>query len=166
MFITNTIIQFSTISDMKPVWKQRLTTVDNLSLSLMILRQRTINMRAFRAMTISHSVLIVLLYLGAAKKYFPAKQGTYNRRGDVHGAFPHSLLISSFVVISILVKNVKSIFLSVSASTKAMKFLCLLLLCFFSGGFSDPQKLVNIDFIGRGYDVFYGNPQSNQGPML
>ncbi len=43
-----------------------------------------------------------------------------------------------------------------------MKFLCLVLLCTFSGGFSDPQKLVNIDFVGRGYDVFYGNPQSNQ----
>jgi hypothetical protein len=97
-----------------------------------------------------------------SKKYFPAKQGTYNRREDVHGAFPHSLLISSFVIISILVKNVQSIFLSVSVSTKAMKCLCLLLLCFFSVGFSDPQKLVNIDFIGRGYDVFYGNPQSNQ----
>jgi hypothetical protein len=52
------------------------------------------------------------------KKYFPVKQGTYNRREDVHGAFPHSLLISCFVIISILVKNVQSIFCLFQFQTK------------------------------------------------
>jgi hypothetical protein len=34
------------------------------------------------------------------------------------------------------------------------------LLCCLCEAWSATQRLANIDYVGRGYDVFYGNPQA------
>ena len=41
-----------------------------------------------------------------------------------------------------------------------MKFIGVLALLGFSGALADPEKLINIDYLGRGYDIFMGNPQT------
>lgn len=41
-----------------------------------------------------------------------------------------------------------------------MNFLGVLALWAFSGALADPDKLLNIDYVGRGYDIFQGNPQT------
>jgi hypothetical protein len=43
-----------------------------------------------------------------------------------------------------------------------MKLIFFFLFCTFSGGLSEPNRLINIDYIGRGYDIYYGNPQTEQ----
>jgi len=42
-----------------------------------------------------------------------------------------------------------------------MKQINFILAFLVSGSLADPTKLVNIDFIGRGYDIFLGNPQAD-----
>ena len=36
-----------------------------------------------------------------------------------------------------------------------------ILLCTASGVIAAPAKLINVDFAGRGYDLFQGNPQAD-----
>jgi hypothetical protein len=43
-----------------------------------------------------------------------------------------------------------------------MKPICLFFFFALSGVLADPKKLINIDFIGRGYDIYYGNPQTDR----
>ena len=42
-----------------------------------------------------------------------------------------------------------------------MNLLDFILVCLVSGSLADPTKLINVNFVGKGYDIFLGNPQAD-----